>query len=282
MVEISTRDVFGAPCWMSLMARDLGAAQRFYGAVVGWRFRAARLGEAFSVAELGGVPVAGIGALAGDLAVPVAWTPYFAVDDVDVVADRIRERSGTVAVGPVSFESGGRAALVADRDGAVFGIWEGRVSAGWRVGAGDAPAWLELRTRDAFESAIFYGEVLEWATGRSGCCEVSYEDDQVVLRQGGTPVARLDSGPVEPGSYSPYTRPRWHVHFRVPVLEAAVEAAVALGGRTVSDPGEGGTERWVALRDPDGALFTLTASRAADGGTGSGSRPGAASGSASS
>ncbi|MGW6709321.1 VOC family protein [Streptomyces sp. NPDC054956] len=257
------------------MARDLGAAQRFYGAVVGWRFRPARLGEAFSVAELDGVPVAGIGALAGDLAVPVAWTPYFAVDDADVAADRVRERSGTVAVGPVSFESGGRAALLADRDGAVFGVWEGQVTAGWRVGSGHAPAWLELRTRDAFESAIFYGEVLEWATDRAGCCEVSYEEDRVVLRQGGEPVARLDSGPVEPGAYSPYTRPRWHVHFRVPELEPAVEAAVALGGRTVSEPEESATERWVALRDPDGALFTLTASRVAAGsgaGGGSGSR----------
>lgn len=278
-MEISTRDVFGAPCWVSLMARDLGAAQRFYGAVVGWRFRPARLGEAFSVADLDGVPVAGIGALAGDLAVPVAWTPYFAVDDADVAVSRVRERSGTVAVGPVSFASGGRAALAADRDGAVFGIWEGQVSAGWRVGSGHAPAWLELRTRDAFESAIFYGEVLEWATGRAGCCEVSYEKDQVVLRQGGEAVARLDSGPVEAAAYSPYTRPRWHVHFRVAALEAAVEAAEALGGRTVSDPGESPTERWVSLRDPDGALFTLTASREADGGSGKGG--GAASGSGS-
>ncbi|MFD9333397.1 VOC family protein [Streptomyces sp. NPDC060028] len=240
------------------MARDLGTSQRFYGAVVGWRFRPARLGEAFSVAELDGVPVAGIGALAGDLAVAVAWTPYFAVDDADVAAGRIRERSGTIAVGPVSFESGGRAALAADRDGAVFGIWEGQVSDSWRVGAGHAPAWLELRTRNAFESAIFYGEVLEWATGRPGCCEVSYEEDRVVLRQGGEPVARLDSGPVETASYAPYSRPRWHVHFRVPELEPAVQAALDLGGRTVSPIQSSDTDRWVALRDPDGALFTLT------------------------
>lgn len=145
------------------------------------------------------------------------------------------------------------------------------------MGSRYAPAWLELRTRNAFDSAIFYGEVLEWATGRSGCCEVAYEEDRVVLRQGGEPVARLDSGPVEPAAYSPHTRPRWHVHFRVPELEPAVEAAVALGGRTISEPSRDGTERSVALRDPDGALFTLTASQAAgsggaSAGGGSGSR----------
>ncbi|MEV7725114.1 VOC family protein [Streptomyces sp. NPDC101733] len=239
------------------MARDLEAAQRFYGAVVGWTFRPAILGDGFSVAVMDGVPVAGIGALASDLAVAVAWTPYFAVDDVDVAAARIRERSGTVAVGPVSFPSGGRAALVADLDGAVFGIWQGPVSSGWRVGKGTAPAWLELRTRNAFDSALFYGEVLEWATGRPGCCEVSYEQEQVVLRQGGEPVARLNSGPVEPGAYTPHTRPRWHVHFRVPELESAVEAAIDLGGRTVSVITETGTSRSIMLRDPDGAVFTL-------------------------
>ncbi|WCD90423.1 Putative glyoxylase CFP32 [Streptomyces xanthophaeus] len=260
MVEISTREVFGAPCWVSLMARDLGTAQQFYGAVVGWRFRRDRLGESFSVAELDGVPVAGIGALAADLGVAVAWTPYFAVDDADAAVDRIRERTGTIAVGPVSFPSGGRAALVADPDGAVFGIWEGAVSADWRVGRGPAPAWLELRTRNAFDSAIFYGAVLEWATGRTGCCEVSYEEDQVVLRQAGEPVARLNSGPVELAGYAAHTRPRWHVHFRVPRLRPAVEAALALGGRTVSDVTWNATERWVALRDADGALFTLTTS----------------------
>ena len=258
-MRISTSDVFGAPCWVSLMTRDMASAQRFYGAVAGWTFRPARLGEAFAVAERDGVAVAGIGALAGDLAVAAAWTPYFAVDDADVAVARVRERSGTVAVGPVSFPTGGRAALAADLEGAVFGIWEGPVSSDWRVGAAQAPAWLELRTRNAFDAAIFYGGVLEWASGRAGCCEVSYEEDHVVLRQAGEPVARLNSGPVEQASASPYARPRWHVHFRVPRLEPAIEAAVSLGGRTVTDITAAPPDpRSVELRDPDGALFTLT------------------------
>ncbi|MEU7551375.1 VOC family protein [Streptomyces sp. NPDC044571] len=243
------------------MARDLLGAQQFYGAVLGWKFRPARLGENFTVAVVEGVPVAGIGALAEDLAVAAAWTPYFAVDDADVAVDRIRERSGTIAVGPVSFPTGGRGALVADRDGAAFGIWEGGVSADWRVGVGPAPAWLELRTRDAFEAAIFYGEVLEWATGRPGCCEVSYEDAQVVLRQAGEPVARLNGGSEESPVCGQETRPRWHVHFRVADLDEAIAAAVAAGGTTLSTIIPSPTERCVTLRDPEGAMFILTAVR---------------------
>lgn len=98
------------------------------------------------------------------IAVPVAWTPYFAVEDADETAVRIRERSATVAVGPLKFPLGRRAlrspvnrgALAADRDGAVFGIWEGRLIAdrhSWRT---DAPVWLCLRPPDAFEAASRY------------------------------------------------------------------------------------------------------------------------------
>ncbi|MBW5484255.1 VOC family protein [Streptomyces bambusae] len=241
------------------MTRDLDSAQRFYGAVLGWTFRGTRLGEAFRVAELEGVPVAGIGALAGDLSLAVSWTPYFAVEDVDVAVSRIRERIGTVAVGPVSFEQAGRGALAADPQGAVFGVWQGRILSDWRVGEGRAPAWLELRTRDAFDAAVFYGEVLEWASGRPGCCEVSYENEQVVLRHAGEAVARLDSGPVEEASAEPVRRPRWHVHFAVPDLAPALEAATALGGRVVREAGPQDGGRSVTLRDPDGALFDIHA-----------------------
>ncbi|GAA3071533.1 hypothetical protein GCM10020254_14150 [Streptomyces goshikiensis] len=49
-MSTSSHEMFGAPCWVSLMARDLASAQEFYGAVLGWEFRPTRLGEQFSVA----------------------------------------------------------------------------------------------------------------------------------------------------------------------------------------------------------------------------------------
>ena len=126
----SSADAFGAPCWVSLMARDLDSALDFYGSVMGWTFRPGSLGEEFRIALADGVPVAGIGALAPALQVAVAWTPYFAVADADETAARIRERGATVAVGPVALHTG-RGALAADRDGAVFGIWQGSLITNW-------------------------------------------------------------------------------------------------------------------------------------------------------
>lgn len=260
MVLVSA-DVLGAPCWLSLMARDLQAAERFYGSVLGWQFRRGVFGRASSLAELDGVPVAGIGAMARELAVPVAWTVYFAVDDADAAVARVRERGGTVGVGPVSYPPRGRAALATDREGALFGIWEGQVLSEWRVGEGrEAPAWVELHTRDAFDAAVFYGEALEWAADEGGgCCDVSYEEDQVVLRQAGRPVARLNSGPVEAAAERPQLRPRWLAHFKVPDLKVAQAVVVENGGSILPDAagwGNGQQQR-VTVSDPDGGLFTL-------------------------
>ncbi|URM92432.1 VOC family protein [Streptomyces sp. MRC013] len=254
----SSGALYGAPCWVSLMTRDLEAAHDFYGAVMGWEFRPARLGKDFSVALSGGRVVAGMGALASAFHVAVAWTPYFAVRNADVTAGRIRERSGTVAVGPVAFALG-RGALAADRDGAVFGIWEGELPTGWGEGWPTAPAWVRLHTRDAFEAAIFYGEVLDWACGRAGHCDVEYEGDEVVLRGTGRAVARLSSGALE-AAPDPAIRPRWQVHFPVTDVEGRVAAALRHGGTVVShEPGVQAT-----LRDPDGGLFTLTDSGTAE------------------
>ncbi|MET9653276.1 VOC family protein [Streptomyces sp. NPDC006460] len=254
--------VFGAPCWVSLLTRDLEAAQNFYGAVLGWDFRPDRRGENFCVALQDGAPVGGLGVLAGQPAA-VAWTPYFAVIDANTAAERIRERSATVAVGPLSFGTG-RAALAADRDGATFGIWQGRLQPGWRIGARKAPAWLELRTRDAFEAAVFYGQVLDWASERPGSCQVSYEGSQVVLRHGHDIVARISGGAVRTAP-DPLVRPRWHVHFSVADLDAAVAQAERHAGRLVPPVLSTPTDRRATLADPDGALFTITVRNEADG-----------------
>src|SRR5215218_6822402 len=93
--------VEGAPCWVNLATRDMAEAQDFYGSVFGWSFRPASLGEDFCVALTEGVPVAGIGAVARSMGMPVAWTPFFSVADADEIASRAQERCATVAVGPV-------------------------------------------------------------------------------------------------------------------------------------------------------------------------------------
>lgn len=246
----------GAPCWVSLMTHDLEGAQTFYGDVLGWSFRPGSMGEDFSVALADGQPVAGIGALAPRWQVAVAWMPYFAVESADETAARVRERGATVAVGPMELGEG-RMALAADRDGAVFGLWAGQVLA-WTIGHGGAPAFLELRTRDAFDAAIFYAEVLGWASGEPGSCDVTYEHDEVIVRDGTQVLAALRGGGVE-AAPDPRVRPRWHVHFPVEDIEKVTASAVAAGGvvtPVTPTPDSRGCQ--AVIRDPDGGLFTVS------------------------
>ncbi|MFI9719108.1 VOC family protein [Streptomyces sp. NPDC052396] len=247
----------GTPCWVSLQTGDLAGAQGFYGTVLGWTFRSGSLGENFLVALREGKPVAGIGNVARSMSVPVSWTAYFVVDDADAVAARIRERGGTVAVGPLAFGSG-RAVLASDPDGAVFGFWEGRVLPGWTIGSGAAPAWLELRTRNGFDAAQFYGAIFGWDSQDT---DLAYEDDAVMVRVHGHTVACLRGGGVE-AAPDPRIRPRWHVYFCVDDVEQAVRAALAAGGELAQEAGPHG-EREATLRDPEGGLFTVTSNRIA-------------------
>ncbi|MFI9829064.1 VOC family protein [Streptomyces sp. NPDC051913] len=252
---VSTHSVFGAPCWVSLTSRDLEATEAFYSAVLGWEWRSAELGDRFRMALVDGTPVAGIAAVASMLQMAVAWTPYFAVRSADETVARAQERGGTAAVGPLSLPPG-RAALLADRDGATFGIWEGELFSDWESWRRAAPTFIRLHTRDAFDAAIFYGEILDWASKRPGGCEVTYEGGEVVLRSEGDIVARIESGALG-AAPDPTIRPHWQVHFFVSDVSACTRAAEVHGGSVLS---KSGAE--AVLRDPDGAQFTVTARRA--------------------
>ncbi|MEV2253176.1 VOC family protein [Streptomyces sp. NPDC050147] len=252
--DVISSSVVGAPCWVSLTTHDLQAAEEFYHAVLGWEWHTGRLGDQYRFASVNGVPVAGVSAVESMGRAIAEWTPFFAASSADETVARGRERGGTTAVGPISFPPG-RAALLADRDGAVFGIWEGELLADWERWRRAAPAFMELHTRNAFDAAIFYAEVLGWATPDPGSCEVQYEDEEVVLRSQGDVVARIHSGAVE-AAPDPAIRPRWQIHFTVTDVAACVQAATAHGGRVLR---RGTDSDEAELSDPDGARFVVNA-----------------------
>lgn len=249
--------VAGAPCWVSLMARDLDAAKAFYGPLLGWEFEPgpSRWGP-YERALVNGTEVAGIGAIARDWETSVSWTTYFGVESADATASDIRERGGTVAVGPLDFDAG-RLALVADSMGASFGIWEGEHGPARKLRMHGAPSWIELRTRDAFAAALFYGEVFHWDR-RGPRYVVEWENDRVVLYVDGHSVAGIRGGGVEAAA-DPRVRPRWHVFFTVTDVDEAVRRAKDLGGEVTGEPLDSAYGRVAGIRDPEGGLLSLVA-----------------------
>ncbi|MEY9839926.1 VOC family protein [Streptacidiphilus sp. EB103A] len=249
----------GAPSWVSLLARDPAAQQAYYGALLGWHYEQVEEewwgAYAFAVAQ--GQRVAGIGSQPqGWATAPTTWTVFFGVEDIDGAAARVRERVGTVGIGPVDV-SAGRVAIAVDPSGAVFGLWQGRPGPTRILEMSGAPSWMELRT-DPFAAALFYGEVLDWAGQDRKHLDVQWENERVVLRAGGHRIAALrEADPLLAGGTARAERPYWHVSFAVDDADTAAERAIRLGGTAVLPVADSPYGRIAELRDPEGARFAL-------------------------
>src|SRR5215470_11224815 len=134
---MSDRYIPGVPCWIDTAHPDPAAAASFYRDLFGWDVEDVMPPDApgsYFMATLRGENVAAIsGQMEG--APPMAtWNSYIWVDDADATAAKVHEAGGTVLADPFDVEEAGRMAVVADRDGAVFG-WE-------ILPLGSAPMWM--------------------------------------------------------------------------------------------------------------------------------------------
>jgi hypothetical protein len=109
----------GTFAWNELATTDLAAAKDFYQAVFGWGLNgeaSSDTGAIFTVADnvVCGAHVAGEGEFP-------AWSVWFSVDDCDKSAALVSELGGSVFMPPSDMDFG-RGAVVADPQGAAFGI----------------------------------------------------------------------------------------------------------------------------------------------------------------
>ncbi|MGA4839136.1 VOC family protein [Streptomyces sp. G45] len=250
--ERTARRTPGTPCWVSLMAHDLGATQEFYAELFGWAYEPGpeQLGP-YVRALLDGCEVAGIGQLPPDRHLPIAWTPYLASDDVDATAETARHCGGTVGVGPLDAAEAGRLAIASDPAGAVFGIWQAASHLGMAVaGLPGTPAWNELVTRETVEVSKFYRTLF----GYTEEAAVGSDEDYLTLFLDGQAVASVHGV----GQALPRDRgAHWMTYFETADVDASVARATALGGHVVRPARAGAHGRIATVADPEGALFTL-------------------------
>ncbi|RIY01329.1 VOC family protein [Aureimonas flava] len=253
----------GTPIWYELVTDDADAAERFYGDVLGWRFRRppGGLGRDYRVAETNGTGVAGVMARPEGMAMPPRWLVYFGVDDVDRAAADAAEAGASIHVPPTDIPGIGRFAFVADPQGQMLYLMRGAGEAdsqAFRCGEavpGGHAVWNELSTPDPDAALAFYGRVLRMRT------------------EGGMPMGNLGEyrflhvGPACIGAVMgemPNGRPGWHVYFAVDDIDAAATRLEAAGGHAVQgpDPIPGGAFSLVA-EDARGARFGLVGPRTA-------------------
>ncbi len=243
--------------WYELMSPDPDASKTFYDAVVGWNIDASPAGEI----DYRMIAIPGGGNAGGVLRLDAAmqehgarpmWLGYVGVDDVDAMVAAINAAGGDVLMPPWTIEGVGRIAMVRDAQGNPFYLMRGasdQTSDAFSVDAVGHCNWNELSTADPDAARAFYGDRFGWTS-----------DDFMPMGEMGN-YRFLDHHGVRNGALCGVVHgstPGWRYYFRVPSIDAAVEATNAGGGTVVMGPREvPGGDHIVIGTDPQGAQFAL-------------------------
>ena len=258
-VATATRPVLAADpiepgrfVWHDLMARDVGAARRFYGELLGWRFEDTQRGDRPYV--LASSPAGRVAGIVDISALPRAgqqWLSFMAVADVDKSVAQVQSDGGKVLVEPRDLDGIGRAAVVADPQGAPLGLAALlRNPPDPQLPTPNHFFWQEYLARDAAQALDFYKRL---AAYESAITDSRLGLEYHVLRKtrGRAGLFQLPATVVD-------VEPNWLPYVSVADPASVAARVPALGGRIVvaarPDLRNGSL---VVIADPGGAVLAL-------------------------
>ena len=244
--------------WYELITPDAVAAARFYGAVIGWKARAAEAAAGYRILSATDADVAGIMSSADGSAcagMRPSWLGYVGVDDVDASAAAIASAGGAILVPPTDIPGVGRFALFQDPQGVPCYLMRGAIDGTSTAFSPDAPGhcnWNELSTGDQQAALAFYRKHFGWQPGDA--MDMGERGDyRFVVQQEKVIGAVMNRAPEDPPA-------GWTFYFGVPDIEHAARAVTEHGGTIHHGPAEvPGGSRIVVAADPHGASFGLVA-----------------------
>ncbi|MEV4412332.1 VOC family protein [Catellatospora sp. NPDC049609] len=232
------------PCWAEYAAADPAAAADFYAGLFGWA-----PGEVFT---LDGRAVAGV--VPGAPGRPGCWLGYLSAPSADDAVAAVVDAGGAVLAPPHDRGGRGRAALVADAEGAVFGIWQRGAFGG--AEAANEPAtmcWTEVVTWREDTAAAFYGKAFGWSERKS---EIAEGVDHIEWCKDSRVVGGMS---VMDERYPAGTPAHWRITFEVADCAAAIARCVELGGSVLAGPLDLPVGHYALLADPQGGSFGVIA-----------------------
>ncbi len=246
------------PSWVDLASPDIEASARFYGQLFGWetqRVGGPEMGS-YSFFNLRGKSVSGLVSIMMPNQ-PTAWSIYFASDNIDQTAEKIRSAGGTVMMGPDDIPNAGRLGFFGDPAGAAFGVFQ----AGAHRGAGivmepNTLAWAELETRDVAAVKSFYMQVFGWDAKASpmGPGMPDYTEWQL---SGESIAGAMPMSPDIPAQVPSH----WMPYFGADNADRVAGLIVKLGGKVTVGPMDFPGGRFAFVSDPQGAAFGILESR---------------------
>jgi hypothetical protein len=239
--------------WGELFADNVEAEKTFYREVFGWTYDTFGTGkDVYTLIRVNGRPIGGIVHFPKphNAERSARWLPIMSVPAPLRAAEQATASGGKVLVPPKELPGRGEAAVLADPEGAIFGVI--------RTASGD-PAdafpsynawfWLELWAKDAAKMADFYGPIGAYTISRQ---EGPGDRPELHLVAGGYPragVLELQRKDL-PSTWLPYVR--------VKDVTQAVAGIERAGGRIVIAPSPEIRNGKVAVfLDPAGAAVAV-------------------------
>lgn len=245
----------GTFCWTELSTSDAEGAKAFYGAVLGWEAHDMPDGHGatYTLLRLGEDDVAALYQRAEQRTLP-HWLCYVSAESADSTAARAAELGGTVVAEPFDVMQAGRMAVLQDPQEAVFAVWEpGEHIGATRVNEPGALSWNDLQTTDLDGARAFYSELFGWTIADTPGAEGNY------LTIGNGEVTNGGVMRMPPSLADQGIPPYWQAYFAVESLEDALERVTEHGGTALTQPMDVPAGRFAAVRDPQGASFSLFA-----------------------
>jgi len=251
MAEAATATA-GKIQWIDLSTKDAAGARDFYGTLFGWDIDVNTDPQygGYGLARIGGQDVAGIGpAMSPEQ--PSAWSVYVGSNDLEGLADKVREAGGTVVMAPFDVGEQGRMAVFQDPGGAFISAWQTTQMGGFQREGHNAFGWADLNARDYERLVPFYTQVFGWDAKSVGTPEAPYTEFSI----GGGPsfAGATELNPMAPAGMPNY----WMVYFSVDDVDGADQQAVSLGGNETLAPIDFPGGRLAIISDPQGATFGL-------------------------
>ena len=270
----------GVPCWVDTAQPDPQAATDFYAGLFGWEFEDVMPAESpgrYFMARLRGRDVAAVGSQPGEIPPQAVWNTYIWVDSAEETAAKAKDAGGSVLMEPFDVLDAGRMAVLVDREGAAFCVWQaGRQKGAQLVNEPGTWNFSELNTRDPEAANAFYGEVFGWVPetvdmGDGGFTfwrvpgygdhleqrdpELRSRQEEVSAPKGfEDAVAWLAPITADQGD----ARPHWSITFAVDDADAVADRAEKLGGKVLAPPFDAPWVRMTVVSDPQGAVFTAS------------------------
>lgn len=244
----------GKLVWAELVTDDVAGAQRFYEGLLGWEFS---VEEGYATASLDGQPVAGLvyrPRPAGREARPL-WVCHASVPDLAVATQAVRAAGGQVHIPSQQVPSVGERAIVADGEGALFGLLTlSEADPEDYLAEPGEWIWWQLSSVDLQKAEAFYAAVGGYSVEEDGKTKRGSRR-YLLVRDGYARAAlqQLSSQRLQEGF-----RPAWLPFVRVGSVTESLARVPALGGKVVVPARRGlHNSQMAVVEDPSGGLMGI-------------------------